>query len=817
MLVTLQRNRYLLAFASSVVFLLLVAFPVFAQVDPITGGFNVAQNIGEGALGTADLRDIIVNIVNVALGFLGIIAVIIIIYSGYLWMTSGGNQEQIDRAKSTLRNAIIGLFIIIASWAIVAWFVSQFIAGTGGLGGPGGGGNIGNGALGAGIIQSVYPPPNANGIPRNTKIFVTFKEAMNPNSIIDGGDVREVGLVPVVEITNLTTGIVLTGAEVQAEVTPDNKQFVFTPLEWLGSPNQPEFYSVALHNDIEKADLSPAFGSVTGIGFLWNFAVSTIVDLTPPILVNLNPKFNTTNPRNVIIQMVFSEAINPISITPVTIEIRDLSSGLITGTLFQGANYRTVEFLPDAECDNQPLNTCGEPVYCLPANTIIESLVKAAGLSGPPAGIEDAAGNSFDGNRNAISDGPGFGPPFDMGDPDPDQALTKGDNAFWQFDTNDTIDLKPPAVIERVPNSQQATPWPIYDRLSIKFDKLLSVSTLLPDGSYGNGKEYVTLVDPRQQVGYYVTGSNGNGCSTFCLNQGSSSAFGSVCGADGDNDFDLVDQGEDCDYGDTRAGDGCSSQCLNEGTGNCGDGLVTHHEECDTAVEPWLSQGGCSVQCQFTGSPGGPCPNIAASNCCGNGIVEPGEACDDSTNTQCSTSSCLYLGAGPASCGNGRIDYNLGENCDDANNKAGDGCSTNCLLEGARCGDGSLDIGEDCDTPGVSFCNNFCQNAGNPFTCESGTIEIGEDCDLGPLQSESYAFITHTGFAESSDYGVRLGSGIRDTFQNCFLPSAETAPLDGGSYGDCNTVQDAGYIYGYGPVAPWDAPPVGDFPSCLRP
>lgn len=109
----------------------------FAQTDTISEGFNVAQNIGEGALGTTDIRTIIVNVVNVALGFLGIVAVIILMYGGYLWMTSGGNQERVDSAKKTIRNAVIGLLIIIASWAIVFFAVNQLFRATGGTSGLG--------------------------------------------------------------------------------------------------------------------------------------------------------------------------------------------------------------------------------------------------------------------------------------------------------------------------------------------------------------------------------------------------------------------------------------------------------------------------------------------------------------------------------------------------------------------------------------------------------------------------------------------------------------------------------------------------------
>ena len=95
-------------------------------------GFDYAQNIGGGAFGTADLRDTIVSLVNVLLGFLGIIAVIIILWGGFKWMTAAGNEEQVGEARNMIIAGIIGLAIIIASFAISKFVIQSFSEATGG-------------------------------------------------------------------------------------------------------------------------------------------------------------------------------------------------------------------------------------------------------------------------------------------------------------------------------------------------------------------------------------------------------------------------------------------------------------------------------------------------------------------------------------------------------------------------------------------------------------------------------------------------------------------------------------------------------------
>jgi hypothetical protein len=100
---------------------------VSAQVDI---GSEYANNIG---LGARNPKDIIVGIIQVVLGFLGLIAVILIMYGGFLWMTSNGDAAKVEKAKKTLIAAVIGLLIILSSWGIASWIINRFMEETGGV------------------------------------------------------------------------------------------------------------------------------------------------------------------------------------------------------------------------------------------------------------------------------------------------------------------------------------------------------------------------------------------------------------------------------------------------------------------------------------------------------------------------------------------------------------------------------------------------------------------------------------------------------------------------------------------------------------
>ena len=108
----------------------LTALPALATSD-----LSDPDNLGLGygtytGLGTKDVREGVMTIVNVLLGFLGIIAILIILYGGFLWMTAAGNEEKVDQAKKIITAGIIGLIIIFVSFAIATFVIESLITAT---------------------------------------------------------------------------------------------------------------------------------------------------------------------------------------------------------------------------------------------------------------------------------------------------------------------------------------------------------------------------------------------------------------------------------------------------------------------------------------------------------------------------------------------------------------------------------------------------------------------------------------------------------------------------------------------------------------
>ncbi len=87
---------------------------------------GTALNAG-GVNSTTTLPGLIGNLINVVLSVMGILFVLLIVYAGILYMQAGANPDNAKKAKGLIINAIIGLVIVIASYAISTFIIDQLV------------------------------------------------------------------------------------------------------------------------------------------------------------------------------------------------------------------------------------------------------------------------------------------------------------------------------------------------------------------------------------------------------------------------------------------------------------------------------------------------------------------------------------------------------------------------------------------------------------------------------------------------------------------------------------------------------------------
>lgn len=183
----------------------------------------------------------------------------------------------------------------------------------------------------------------------------------------------------------------------------------------------------------------------------------------------------------------------------------------------------------------------------------------------------------------------------------------------------------------------------------------------------------------------------------------------------------IIEDGEQCDDGNTMGAlsetpDGCDQDCRvdvgftcvmqpSECTAICGDGIIRGQEQCDDDV--YIPGNGCDVTCM-----------LEPVNMCGDGNVLSGvEECDDGNTTSgdgCSA-TCTIEG-----CGNGIVEP--GEQCDDGGSQqAGviDGCDDEC----------SADDGWQCaGSPSACAEDSFFLNASTYKTFSGCALKTLEEC-----------------------------------------------------------------------------------------
>ncbi len=109
----------------------ILILPYFVFAQQTTAPLDKLQKVGEDKGGYAPYSKTTFavmagTIIQAFLSLLGIIFIILILYAGYNWMTAGGDEEKIRKAKDTLWRAIIGLIITVGAYAI--WnFISVYL------------------------------------------------------------------------------------------------------------------------------------------------------------------------------------------------------------------------------------------------------------------------------------------------------------------------------------------------------------------------------------------------------------------------------------------------------------------------------------------------------------------------------------------------------------------------------------------------------------------------------------------------------------------------------------------------------------------
>lgn len=124
-------NRWIMILTLILVFILGTVGLVSAFDVAKTGLKDTASNAGYGDTQN-NLMKSIGNVINVVLSLMGVFLFLIILYGGYLYMTSAGEVAKLKEAKGWIFNGIIGMVIILLSYALTTFILSKLSVAVGG-------------------------------------------------------------------------------------------------------------------------------------------------------------------------------------------------------------------------------------------------------------------------------------------------------------------------------------------------------------------------------------------------------------------------------------------------------------------------------------------------------------------------------------------------------------------------------------------------------------------------------------------------------------------------------------------------------------
>ncbi len=293
-------SRMISAFArwSAIIGLTFYALVPSALAQEVDVGIAEVNQVTQ--LSTADPRVIVVRVINIGLSLLGMIFLGLVIYAGFLWMTAGGDTTKVEKAQNYLKNAVIGLIIILSSWAITRFILNSLRqatnsgtssqtsdgSGRGGLGGSGGG-------IGGFRLEGIEPVGDL--AIRNVQVRFLFTQEVTSQEAATR--------VRVLEAEGQ--------AVVAGQIAVEGRLVTFTPSEPCPNPNADRFCFGANTQYIARVDsgMRSATGqpiSCGGLGVVCEerFRTGELVDTVAPTAVLTQPFSGQSISQNAQIELI---------------------------------------------------------------------------------------------------------------------------------------------------------------------------------------------------------------------------------------------------------------------------------------------------------------------------------------------------------------------------------------------------------------------------------------------------------------------------------------------------------------------------------
>lgn len=106
----------------AVLLLGVILLPV-ASANAVISATNVNGNFA-----SSDFMTVVQNIANFIIAFITILGIIFIVWGAIQYVTAGGDEGAVEKAKSTITYALIGLFIAAMAYALETLVLTTLVS-----------------------------------------------------------------------------------------------------------------------------------------------------------------------------------------------------------------------------------------------------------------------------------------------------------------------------------------------------------------------------------------------------------------------------------------------------------------------------------------------------------------------------------------------------------------------------------------------------------------------------------------------------------------------------------------------------------------
>lgn len=98
----------------------------FFGVEKVFAAYGLNETAGTAGLSTGGtVQGITGNVIGAILTMVGVLFLVLMVYGGIIWMTARGNEQQTQKALNTIIAAVIGLVIVLGSYAFTTFVFSS--------------------------------------------------------------------------------------------------------------------------------------------------------------------------------------------------------------------------------------------------------------------------------------------------------------------------------------------------------------------------------------------------------------------------------------------------------------------------------------------------------------------------------------------------------------------------------------------------------------------------------------------------------------------------------------------------------------------